>query len=90
MFYKKKYTNYEDSLLKLNLDSLYDERRKICLKFAKDSIENNKLNDLFPENSKNHTMKTRKQEKYEVYPAHTSRLKKSGILYMRLSSMKKT
>ena len=38
---------------------------------------------MFPENSKNHFMKTRKQEKYRVQHAQTNRLKDSAIVYMQ-------
>ena len=53
------------------------------LKFAQDGIKNDKLNDLFPLNDKNHTMQTRNNEKYEVMFANTNRLKNSSIITMQ-------
>ena len=38
---------------------------------------------MFPENLKNHLMKTRKQEKYQVQHAQTKRLKDSALIYMQ-------
>ena len=54
--------NYENSLLKLNLVSLEERRKTLCLKFAKTGIEYEKLNDLFQENGKKHDMKTNKMK----------------------------
>ena len=49
-----------------NLDSLEEQRHILCLKFSKNGIKHNNLNDLFPENDKTHKMKTRAVEKYKV------------------------
>ena len=50
MVLKHEYTNYENALLKLNLQTLEERRKELCLKFAKDSIKNEVLSDLFPIN----------------------------------------
>ena len=42
----------------------------------------------FPPNNKNHKMKTRKAEHFEVFHAHTERLKNNPIIYM-LNQLKK-
>ena len=80
---KEKYTNYENALLKLNLDSLHSRRQILCLKFAKSSLKYEKLSDLLPKNEKEHKIKTRKNEKFAVQFANTDRLKKSSIIAMQ-------
>ena len=83
MILKEKYVNYENALIILNLDSLKSRREVLCEKFAKHGIKYNKLADLFPENNKNHKMKTRESEKYDVKFANTDRLKNSSIINMQ-------
>ena len=75
--------DYEQTLLKLNLQTLEQRRKYLCLKFAKDNIKIDKLKDLFPENTKPNKMKTRYQEAYEVLHANTNRLKNSSIINMQ-------
>ena len=41
---KEKYTNYENAINLLDLDSLEEKRNKMCLKFAKNSIKSKALN----------------------------------------------
>ena len=83
MVLKDKYINYENAKIILNLDSLEERRHILCLKFAKNGIKNNNLNDLFPENDKIHQMKTRTVEKYKVQHANTERFKKPSIIAMQ-------
>ena len=83
MVLKNEYTDYETALLKLNLQSLEQRRKELCSNLATNSIKNNTLNDLFPENIKTHGMKTRKPEKYQVTFANTERLRTSTIVYMQ-------
>ena len=80
---KEKYKNYEQALIKLNLDTLERRRQDLCLRFAKDGIKHNKLNDLFPTNTKEHNMKTRNNKRYQVEFANTERYKKSSIVTMQ-------
>ena len=80
---KEKYKNYEDSLRILNLDSLEIRRNDLHLKFAQSGIKNDKLNDLFPLNDKNHKMQTRNNEKYEVMFANTNIMKNGSIITMQ-------
>ena len=63
MVLKDKYINYENAKIILNLDSLEERRQILCLKFAKNGIKNNNLNDLFPENDRKST--TRRREKIQ-------------------------
>ena len=78
-----KYESYEKSLLKLNLDSLYERRKFLNLKFAKAGIKHDKLNDLFPLTQNTHLMEKRNHEKYKIKFANTERLKNSSIITMQ-------
>ena len=57
---KEKYKNYENALNLLDLHSLEERRKTMCLKFAKNGIKNKTLNDLFPINGEMHQMKQEK------------------------------
>ena len=46
MVLKNEYKNYENALLKLNLDTLADRRENMSLKFAKDGIKFDTLSDI--------------------------------------------
>ena len=80
---REKYFDYEDSLLKLNLDSLKSRRKILCVKFAKSGLKHRKLDDLIVETDNNYKMKTRNKEKYVVQFANTNRLKNSSIIAMQ-------
>ena len=60
---KEKYNDYEESLLKLNLETLKERRNFLNLKFAKSGIKYGKMNDLLPENEKRDNIETRNQQK---------------------------
>ena len=60
------YKGYRKSLTDLEIETLDERREKLCLNFARRCLRNEKNRKMFPENSKNHFMKTRKQEKYRV------------------------
>ena len=86
----KEYSDYDQALIKLNLDSLKTRREDLCTNFAVKSIHNNKTENLFPLNKKKHPMKTKKYEKFKVKFANTTRFKKSTIPHMqRLLNLKK-
>ena len=78
-----KYSNYEQALDELNLDSLKTRRNKLCRKFALKCLNNDKTSKFFPLNKKRHCMKTKKYEKFKVKFANTERLKKSAIPQMQ-------
>ena len=61
---------------------LTERREHLLLTFAKRSIENKKLHDLFPFKKDIHQMAKRKTDKYEVQFCATERLRKSSILKM--------
>ena len=46
----------------LELDTLYDRREQLCLNFALKCLKHPKFKNMFPENVKQHEMKTRKIE----------------------------
>ena len=74
---------YENALLKLNLQTLEQKRKELCLNFAINGIKNNTLADLFPEKISNHLMEKRNNEKYEVFKANTDRMRNSSVIYMQ-------
>ena len=80
---KEKYKDYENSLIKLNIESLKERRNILTLKFAKSGIKYEKMKDLLPEQEKRENMHTRKQEKYVVNHAYTGRLKNSSVIAMQ-------
>ena len=83
MILNEKYKTYDNALLMLNLDSLQIRRTALTLKFAKTGIKHKKLDDLFPENKKQHKMETRNTDKFQTIFANTSRLQNSSIPTMQ-------
>ena len=79
----RKYCNYEDALLRLNLYSLSKGRKQLCLNFAKSGLRNRTLTDLLQRRKSRHSMKVRKPEKHEVKFTNTERYGRSGIPYMQ-------
>ena len=81
----EKYENYEDGLLRTNLESLKERREKLCKTFAIKCIksENPRINNIFSKKKTKHGMDLRKYEKFEVKFAKTNRLKNSSIPYMQ-------
>ena len=77
------YVTYEKALLTLQLETLESRRKTLSLSFAKRSLADGKLRDLFPLTRKDHDMKTRKENKFHVTHAHTERYKKSPIITMQ-------
>ena len=83
MIMGKKFSNYKIDLKKLNLDSLNDRREKLCLKFAKRCLKNEKVKNLFPLNITKNQIKTRGRKKYLEKKINTERYRKSAIPYMK-------
>ena len=52
---QEKYKTYEQALLQLNLNSLAERRRQLCLKFAQSGEKHGKLTDLLIKNEKSMT-----------------------------------
>ena len=78
-----KFKGYKHALKTLNMETLIDRRKYLCLNFAIKCSQNKKVKDMFPLTKKMHQMNTRKIEKYYVNHAHTERLQKSAVPYMQ-------
>ena len=78
----QKYTNYKDSLSELNLQSLEQRRKMLCLRFAKKCLRNEKLKNMFPKSKQKHKMIKRNTRKYLTRKNRTNRMEKSAIPYM--------
>ena len=79
----KNFENYEDALDSVDLQNLSERRQELCLKFANKCTQNEKTEELFPLNRKNHNMEVRNPERFVVNHANTERLKKSSIPNMQ-------
>ena len=79
----KKYEDYEDALDKLNLQTLIDRREYLCLQFARNTLKNPKVTNMFPLKQQHHHMNLRNSEKYEVQYAKKQRLIQSAIPSMQ-------
>ena len=78
---KEEYTNYNDALKTLNLQTLSDRRQLLAKRFAEKCAKSEKFADLFPLNPSSADL--RNNEKYKVKFARTSRLKDSAIPAMQ-------
>ena len=78
----KRYTTYKNALKDLRIDSLNDRRRKLCLSFAKKTLKNEKVKNMFSTNKSRHHMKTRTRKKFHEQISKTKRYHKSAIPYM--------
>ena len=79
---RKEYKSYESAQIILQLDSLEERRKQLCVKFATKCTEHPKLKNMFPLKTKRLTNITRKSDKFITTKAHTERLKSSAIPYM--------
>ena len=79
----RKYKNYTQALLQLNLSTLDKRRDILSLKWAKKCTENEKMAHMFPLNKKKLKYNTRRREKYIVFKANTERMRRSPIIYMQ-------
>ncbi len=80
---KDKYISYENALNVIKIDSLEERREKLCLKFDKKCLSNEKLSDIFPRNNKKHCMEKRGKEIFQVKRANTERLRKSAVVSIK-------
>ena len=78
-----RYTNYSDALMKLNLQTLDERRKLLCIKFAKKCLLVDKFKKMFPLNVKSHKMEKRNHERYRVNKSLTERHRVSAIPYMQ-------
>ena len=80
---KYEYKSYENALKLLELEPLYERREILCYDFAKKCLNNPKIKHFFKLNNKEHQMKTRMSEKFQVDLARNERFKKSAIIHMQ-------
>ena len=80
---RDKYNGYKSALKLLNLESLFERRERLCLKFAKKCLKMDNFKKLFPVRRMNHEMKKRKTEKYLIKHINTERYMKSTIPAMQ-------
>ena len=80
---KEKYVGYKNALNVMKLDTLAVRREKLCLKFAKACVRNEKLHDMFPKNRKSHLMDMRQGYKFVIKKARTERLQRSAVVNMQ-------
>ena len=79
---KNNYRNYKQGLNYLKMDTLDERRRKLCLKFAKNCLKNEKVKGMFKKKTNLHIMKMRNQKSYEERNIRTKRYQKSTIPYL--------
>ena len=80
---KDKYVDYKKALKSVNLESLYERRERLCLRFAKKCLKDENFKKLFPMRKMNHGMKKRKTEKFFIKNISTERYKNSSIPAMQ-------
>ena len=73
----EEYTSYKRALKCLNMDSLLDRRKAMCLAFAKKSFKSDKFNHWFCDNESNGT-----NMKLSEVKTRTKRFKKSPLPYL--------
>ena len=78
----KNYKNYIHSLKALNLDSLDERRKTLCLRFAKNCLKNEKMKKLFPIKRSKHNMKKRNARKFQTKQINSKRYEKSALPFM--------
>ena len=76
---KDEYKDYKSALKLLAVDSLFERREKLSLKFAKKCLKNENFKKLFPHRKSSHVMEKRKTEKYLIGNINTESYKKSAI-----------
>ena len=79
----RRYTSYSDALSFLNIESLDDRRKSLCLKFAKNCLKVDKFKKMFPKNFTSHDMSKRNFEFYRVNRTLTERYMSSAIPQMQ-------
>ena len=78
------YDSYSQTLKYLNIETLFERREKLCLRFAKRSLNVDNFKHLFPMYRRNdHDMKTRHSPKYEQAKTSSNRYKISTIPHLQ-------
>ena len=88
------YQTYSNAFEMTGLQTLFERRSSLSLKFATSCVKNKQTLSMFPLNpvTHNYNTDTRAREKYHVTKARTERLRCSAIPYMQglLNSAEKT
>ena len=79
----QRYRSYRHALKIMNLETLNERRKNLCLTFAQRCSKHPTMKKMFPLNEKTHQMGTRNQPKFKVQFALNERLRKSPIIYMQ-------
>ena len=77
------YESYSQTLKSLNIETLFERREKLCLRFAKKSLNVDNFKHLFPLYKNEHNMKKRFSQKYEQAKVSSKRYKMSTIPHMQ-------
>ena len=80
---KDNYSDYKNGLKTLGIETLFERREKLCLKFAKKCLKIENFRKLFPLKKKVHDMEKRKVEKYFIKNVNTERFRNSAIPVMK-------
>ena len=80
---RDEYKSYKDALKILNIESLFERRELLCLKFAKKGLKLTNFKNMFPIQVAKHSMEKRILNKYKVNSAKTERYFRSSIPYMQ-------
>ena len=83
MEHGRNYDSYSETLKELNIQRLSERRDMLCLKFPKKSLKVDNFKHLFPILSKQHNMKTRGNDLYQVNSGFSARYRKSAIPAMQ-------
>ena len=78
-----RYDSYSQTLKFLNIETLFDRREKLCLRFAKRSLNVENFKHLFPLYKNEHNMKTRYSPKFEQAKTSSKRYKISTIPHLQ-------
>ena len=77
----QRYDSYRAAMKKTGSKTLFERRRKICLKFAQKSLKNEKFCKWFKVNKSETSTRQEQMKFHEVY-YRTDRYKKSPICYL--------
>ena len=83
IIYGKNYESYSKTLRELGMVSLADRRNILCLKFAKKSLKVENFGHLFPISSKQHGMRKRHSDVFQINKCNRQRYLKSAIPAMQ-------
>ena len=77
------YDSYSETLKFLNIETLFERRERLCLRFANKSLNVENFKHLFPLYKSNHNMKKRHSLKYEQAKSSSKRYKMSTIPHLQ-------